>query len=529
MTDVPPPIPVETPYDEVPYESSSFPQSHPDRLATLGTLFGLDPAPVDRCRVLELGCAAGANLLPMAFHLPGSEFVGVDASGRQVAEAHAVARRLELENVRIEHASILDVDAGWGEFDYLICHGVFAWVPEAVQEKILAIAAENLRPHGIAFISYNTYPGWHVREAVRHMMLYHADRFPDVPERIGQARALLEFLAENVDAESYYGAALESELKLVNRVRDSYLFHDHLEEVNMPLYFHEFVARASRQGLRYLAEADFATMLTSGFPASTAETLHRISPDLVHAEQYMDFLRNRFFRQTLLCDARLELERELDGSSLAGLLLASLVVPEDPSEEEDPPSEGLPAFKTPDGRRVTTSFPLTHAVLEVLAEQWPRALDQDTLRALACERLDGALDLPLEEAWEVVLGDMLHCYSQGAVELRTWQAPCENRVGERPRVSNLVAEQVRTTEVVTNQLHMPVRLDAASKCLVPMLDGTRDRAALLAGLVDCVARGELNVTEDGREVTDQEVLRAGLGEALNGALKSFARAGLLVG
>ena len=29
-------------------------------------LHGLEPAPIARCRVLELGCSAGANLLPMA-------------------------------------------------------------------------------------------------------------------------------------------------------------------------------------------------------------------------------------------------------------------------------------------------------------------------------------------------------------------------------------------------------------------------------------------------------------------------------
>ncbi|MCD4811464.1 hypothetical protein K8R14_02560, partial [bacterium] len=65
-----------TSYDEVPYESQSFPQSHPDRLAMLARLFGLSPAPVTQCRVLELGCAGGGNLIPMAFHLPDSEFVG---------------------------------------------------------------------------------------------------------------------------------------------------------------------------------------------------------------------------------------------------------------------------------------------------------------------------------------------------------------------------------------------------------------------------------------------------------------------
>jgi methyltransferase-like protein/2-polyprenyl-3-methyl-5-hydroxy-6-metoxy-1,4-benzoquinol methylase len=511
-------------YDDVPYESTSFPQTHPDRLATLATLFGLTPAPVDRCRVLELGCAMGANLVPMAFHLPGSEFVGVDSSGRQVTAAREAATELGLSNIRIEHASILDVDRSWGEFDYLICHGVYSWVPEPVQDKILAIAAENLAPHGIAFVSYNTYPGWHMREMIRHMMRYHAAQFSETPERIEQARALLDFLAGSVDTTSYYGALLQSELKLVRRVRDSYLFHEHLEEINSPLYFHEFVTRADRHGLRYLAEADFSTMLASGFPTETAETLRRISPDIVRAEQYMDFLRNRYFRQTLLCRVEREPRRELDGSDLKGLLLASPVVPDEDAGTDSP------GFAMPDGRQVTTGFPLTRAALGVLSESWPASLDQQTLRTLASDRLTSALDeAQLDEQWAIVLQDLLHCYSSGAVELRTWQAPFANRVSERPQVSGLAAHQARSGSLITNQRHEPVTLDVVGKCLVPVLDGTRDRGALLTHLGDAVARGALVLSSDGQPVSDEGQVRQALGGALGQALDSFAQSALLVG
>lgn len=77
--------PQPTSYDEVPYESYPFAQTHPDRLATVATLLGLRPAPVEQCRVLELGCAGGGNLIPMALTLPESTFVGIDLSARQIA------------------------------------------------------------------------------------------------------------------------------------------------------------------------------------------------------------------------------------------------------------------------------------------------------------------------------------------------------------------------------------------------------------------------------------------------------------
>src|SRR5262249_9809582 len=145
-----------TSYDEVPYVSQPFPQTHPDRLATLGHLFGLAPAPLTRCRVLELGCASGGNLIPIAFHLPRSEFVGIDLWRRQVEMGHEGIKELGLTNIHIAHASIQDVDPAWGKFDYIISHGVYSWVPGHVQDNLLAISAQNLAEQGIAYVSYNT-------------------------------------------------------------------------------------------------------------------------------------------------------------------------------------------------------------------------------------------------------------------------------------------------------------------------------------------------------------------------------------
>src|SRR5262249_13699905 len=152
-------------------------QTHPDRLATVATLFGMRPAAVDCCRVLELGCAAGGNLIPMAQALPGSSFLGIDLSARQVAEGAKVVAALGLTNVALRRQRILDVDESWGTFDYILCHGVSSWVPAPVQDRILHICSANLAPAGVAYVSYNTYPGWHLSGMIRDMMCYHARRY----------------------------------------------------------------------------------------------------------------------------------------------------------------------------------------------------------------------------------------------------------------------------------------------------------------------------------------------------------------
>ncbi len=294
-----------------------------------------------------------------------------------------MVRALDLTNIRIEHASILDVDSGWGQFDYIICHGVFSWVEPPVQDKILEICRENLTPAGVAYISYNTYPGWHLRESVRHMMRYHSAQFDDAAEQVEQARALLAFLASASDTSLPYGQLLTREVERLSKASDSYLYHEHLEQTNQPLYFHEFVERAERAGLQYLSEAAISEMLTSHFPAEIAETLERISPDILHLEQYMDFVRNRQFRRTLLCHKAVKPTRALTPGFLKGLLVSSPGITD--AAPDDLSASSNMVFTT-GAQQATVALPASKAAMLTLMETWPRAIDVEELCAIALER-----------------------------------------------------------------------------------------------------------------------------------------------
>src|SRR4030095_903008 len=288
-------------YDTFPYQSFSFPQSHPDRLATIGELFGMTPVPIARSRVLELGCASGGNLIPIAATLPDAQFVGIDLSPVQVRQGTADIEALGLSNIRMLAMNIMDLGDEFGTFDYIIAHGVYSWVPNEVQERMLEICARQLSPSGIAYISYNTLPGWRMRAVVRYAMTYHTRRLVDTTQRAAQSRALLEFLAESLKGDaSAYGTLLKQEAEQLRRKDDYYILHDHLAAVNEPVYFHQFMERASRHGLKYLGEADFVTMLGGDFVPEVMQTLAEVAPDVQSREQYMDFLRARSFRQTLL-------------------------------------------------------------------------------------------------------------------------------------------------------------------------------------------------------------------------------------
>ena len=145
-------------------------QTHPDRLATVARLFGLAAAAPGACRVLELGCGDGGNLIPMALQLPRSEFTGIDLAGDAIHEGHVVVSALGLQNITLRQLDLMEAGPDLGEFDYIIAHGLYSWVPSEVRERLLRICRVNLAPSGVAYVSYNTYPGFHRREMFREMM-----------------------------------------------------------------------------------------------------------------------------------------------------------------------------------------------------------------------------------------------------------------------------------------------------------------------------------------------------------------------
>jgi len=517
-------------YDLVPYESHSYPQSHPDHLATLGRLFGLEPSPANHCRVLELGCASGGNLIPMAYRFPESTFVGLDLSIRELEIGRKMIQDLGLKNIILNHLDIVDVHDSLGKFDYIVAHGIYSWVPDTVQDKILSICKKNLTPIGIAYISYNTYPGWHMRGMIRHMMLYHTSQFQDVNEKIREARALMDFLANSIPGEKdHFALLLENELGLIKRSEDSYIFHEHLEEKNSPVYFHQFVERAEKQGLQYLAEAEFSSMLTSGFPKEVGETLEGISKDLIAAEQYMDFLRNRLFRQTILCHSELSLERTLLAQNLGSLLIASRATP-----ESDPPdfAPGVKqTFKTETGAWTKSDFPVTKAALAVLRNAWPRAMTLDTLmkdtEQLLHEKLP-TFKLNPTEGKESLGEDILHCFAGNVVELHTCQADFVTAVSENPMTSTLAAYQANHNLPIVNQRHESIEVDPLSKELLKAMNGTRDMKSLLTYLTRQGVAGAFTLKRNGSPVSGEENILHALEASIGELVQNLANLSLLI-
>jgi len=463
----------QTSYDEVPYESFPIAGTHPDRLWTLARLPGIEAPALKTCRILELGCGAGGNIIPIACELPQAQVVGIDLSSVQIAQGVAAVEALQLDNIKLIAGSVMEVDDSYGQFDYIIAHGLYTWVPSEVQEKILEICKRNLSARGVAYVSYNALPGWRMRGMIRDVMRYHAMQFPEPLQRVAQARSILDFLVRGVpDADSAYGKLLKSEVELLRAAPDYYILHEHLEELNEPLYFHQFMERAQGHGLQYLADADVSTMLASRFPPQVAETVRRIAPDVIRQEQFLDFLTNRTFRQTLLVHAELTIDRVITAERVKDLWVSGAARPM--SAKPDLTEGVIEKFCTPTGMCVSTPKAITKAALVALAARVPSAMPVLDLLNAAHSKLNplGAKQ-PTAQDYETLAGDLLHAYAARIVEFHAGASPFSIEPGTQPRASALARYQAERGARVTTMMHESIVIPDAIRHLLPLLDGSR--------------------------------------------------------
>lgn len=524
-------------YDEIAYPSQAFAETHPDRLATLATLFGLTPPPVAHCRLLELGCGNAANLLPLAAALPTATFVGVDRARRPLAAGQAAAAELGLTNLTLVAGDVRDLPADWGRFDYIIAHGLYSWAPAEVQTAVLAVCGRHLAPEGVAYISYAAYPGWHLFGIVRDLLRYATRGETEPQARARAALALLEQLAEAPPDErsvpgrvlAFFAGVLKQRMDDLGEARVNYILHDTLAEVHQPLYLHEFVARAAEHGLHYLTDADLSITLLGDLPPALDAAVRALGATTVEQEQFLDFFRGRAFHKTLLTRQPGRLDREAMLARLPLLWVSSPAQPVAPAVGDD--QLHGERFVTADGSAsITLDQPLSRAAMHVLIERWPAAVAFADLLVAARRRVAAEAGPVAADAARALAGDLLRagCVSPQLVGLHVHPPRPAPVAGARPLASPVARYEARFGNAVTNLYHESVTLDGFRHCLLGLLDGSRDRAGLLTELERLAAAGRLSLSRRGTPVTEPAAVAALLRGWLEPGLQALARAALLV-
>ena len=519
-----------TPYDEVLYPPAVYPETHPDRLATVGTLRGMDPAPLLSCRLLELGCGNGENLIPLAFSFPDSEFVGLDSARHPVALGAASIAELGLTNIQLHPVDLCDAAVEhFGSFHYIIAHGLYSWVPAPTRERILALCRQLLTPHGIAYISYNAYPGNHLHDLARGIIRFHTTRCEDPSEKVQRARAILKFLAESRLAPHPYVIALGFEFARAVEQQDAVFFHDDLADINQPFYFHEFISAAHRHNLQFLGEAGSDDLHAENFTPDALNKLQELEKEgeLIR-EQYKDFLLGRAFRRTLLCRSEVDLA-PVFLPERTSMLYASCDAKSVDQSETSEPVKAL--FKRPNGAELETNHGLVTASFRHLCSEWPCSVAFNIVLDRAGREAAGEAGRPGSEDQTALLADAwIKGYQNGFLQLHVTPPRVVNKVSVSPECSALVRLQLRKSSVATSQLHRRVRLDdPLSREVTQLLDGSRDEDSITQIILESVKTGQAELRQNSEVVTDPDRVAAALKLQIREVLEALAREGLLIG
>jgi len=469
-----------TTYDEFPYQSNPYEQTHPDRQATIAVLYGLEPPMPSTARVLELGCGAGANTIGIAFASPGVRAVGVDLAPTAIDEAREVAAAVGVDNVEFHVGDLSELaDGRLGEFDYVISHGVYAWVDRQTREDLMAVVGAHLAPNGLGYISFNAHPGGYFRRSLRELAQFHVRDVVGDRERAEKARELFVSLRELRADKDPYGAIVAAELPVFES-STTFLIHDLLSQHWEPVWFNEFAFAAGRHGMQYVGEARFEWLMDGHWPEGVEEALEKLAgDDRIAYEQFADFAMWQHFRESLLCQAELPVNFRVDLSRMERLKLRATAAP----RENDPD--------------------LRREAIDQAASGAPFAVPFEELRAAL-----GA------DAGELAR-EVLHAAHRLQVALHYDPPQIGTGEVERPEISALARWQASQRDITTTLYNRSIGITGdAERKLLTVIDGTRDREAIRN---DLVAAGGPLLTPEG--------LDAALGQLAGMGLISPAPAG----
>ena len=300
----------QTIYSELGYKSMPFPYTTPATLEAYAALVGVSAPNPKTARVLELGATYGGNIISQALFNPDATFVGIELSQEQVEKGNEVIANAGLTNVSLIQSDIASIGSEIGTFDYIIAHGVYSWVDDGVKDALLRLIDEHLAEDGIAYISYNTYPGWHTMDEVRQLMMFsNRDKTQfNHKEKVLHGKTIGSIVGSQIlkyDNLKERNSKFLGALRSVMQKDEYYVGHDHLEPNNDPVYFYQFNDHLGAHKLAYLCDADLTLSMVRSFDADIADTLDKLAlNDHVAQEQYLDFMLDTTFRKSIICKAK---------------------------------------------------------------------------------------------------------------------------------------------------------------------------------------------------------------------------------
>jgi 2-polyprenyl-3-methyl-5-hydroxy-6-metoxy-1,4-benzoquinol methylase len=514
-------------YEDIPYPGKPYACTSPLRLATIAQLVGWDAADVRRAKVLELACGDGLNLIAMAVNLPEAQFVGVDGSPAAIDVGQQCIAELGLTNVSLFVGDIEAIDPESDRFHYIIGHGVYSWVPPSVQDALLRTLQSHLTDDGIGYLSYNTYPRWHLHQLARTLMLSAVRHLDDPQEQLVRAREVLKRVAEADSPATFHGRTLKTMAGRLLDASDASLYHDYLAPFNAPCTVSEFIGRAAGHGLVFLGEAEPWDMLEGLVPENLRDLLGDVPEGAANA-QLTDALVGRGFRRSLLVRGSEQKPFRVDQDNVLNLFAYIRGEPEKRFNVVQPEPAHLRSMT---GARVTVGDPTLRAFLLSLLDCAPsgRRIGDLIDEAIAASELAGVPPTSKER----MASRMLDLFAAMLLELRVEPPYAYGTVEptdmeSRPTGNPVARWQLRRgSEWVVNADHYSVSPPPVAVLALNAADGETSLADMLEIAVQAALDGTIDVSDRNGPITDPDALREELQPELEGAVQFLEEAMLL--
>lgn len=444
--------PVRQLYSQRRYPALSHPEAHPGVLCASARCAGMaSPALPEKCTVLDLGCASGHHLLPLAERFPESRFHGIDFSDSAILSATQTAKAAGLKNVTFEHADLREWTADGEGYDYVIAHGMLSWVPDDAKQALLDLIQQSLAPGGAAYLSYNTLPGWALRQEAASMV----KALPQLGKG-GSLDSQLKKLAEAAGlSDSPHAQNLAAIFKDMRRKGPDILSFDELAPSCDPFHFSRVLHWAGERNLRYLGEATLPGNLPPHIDPEAIQSLEALQSDPVLFQQTLDLLSGRTHRNSLFCAA----DAPLDTATTTSVVLhfaARLMVTSLPDKAIH--GEVVGEFHA----ALAASGPSARPVADLMED---------------CARRFGSRWDP-EPAAKAIAAWLYQAARLGWVELRADPVATATHASMRPKLSPLNLHFATQHEPLVDAFHQTCRFPDSHRQIVAAFDGVHNQEDL---------------------------------------------------
>ena len=299
-------------------------------LHAVTTALGFVPPDISRpYRWCELGCGGGLSAMVAAACNPLGDFTAIDIDATQMQRARAMAEASGVGNVRFIAADLCDYAVSPEDdgkpFDFIVLHGLWAWVGDEVRDAVLSIIRHRLAPGGLVQIGYMSHPGASQMQAV-HKVMREAARHAegDSGQRAATALGLLRQLAEGGAGYFAEHPGALRQLDAMERETPEYLAHEFLGANWEPQHVADVIRMLAGVGCAYVGSATPLENIDALSVPGTLQPLLRAMPPGPLAETVRDMARNQSQRRDIFQRAARPSSVEAHFTALDALVFAAL-------------------------------------------------------------------------------------------------------------------------------------------------------------------------------------------------------------